>query len=161
MRIQSTPQNAMNAETTAAGVVAQAQTRAARRQPTEQQRVFAETLEQRGYGFVSLDPDDAVPIIFSRGAGSCPSSLGLVFQPLLHQLPTLLAYGFCQLGLDALIIVAPDPASLERLAPLLRDHTPADWKGKVGVVTASALELLFSRHPEAGQFPAQDLKKHL
>jgi hypothetical protein len=108
---------------------------------------LARLLSRMGYDFVSVDASGAVEIIVTRGAGTCRFTIGLVFQPLLHQIPTLLAYAFGELGLDGLLIVVPGPESLERLAPLLRDQIPAEWTGKVGVVTAPALQLLFPEYP--------------
>jgi hypothetical protein len=108
---------------------------------------LARLLSAIGYDFVSLDPSGPVEIVASKSMGPCRVALGLVLQPLPQQFSTLLAYAFGQLGHDALIIVAADPATLEGLVPLLRDQVPAEWAGKVGLVTAPALHLVFPKNP--------------
>jgi hypothetical protein len=113
----------------------------------KQQHKLAQTLATQGYDFVSVSGSGAVEIVAARWMESRRFSLGLVLQPPLQQFTTLLAYAFGQLGLDAVIVVAPDLLSLEQVAVQLRDQTPAGWSGKVGVVTTAALQLLFTRNP--------------
>ena len=102
-----------------------------------------------GFDFISAPNPDGVFILASKHRAAVQRTAALVYCSALNQPRQIVERCFGTLGCDLVLVICPDLKSVADMAARLSHPPPPQSKGRIGLITYAAWQMLSSAEPSA------------